>query len=126
MQDPQGRTALHVAATCGSIEVVSVICKSCTADVNPVDAYGSTPLDNAKMVADVAVVALLQEAGGLCGSDASLASRFQETRAWIQQQETRQQEHRRNEIRSELPEEHQASTAAAIAQAQKEFVQVLP
>lgn len=125
VQDPQGRTALHVAATCGAIEVVSILCKSNSANVNPVDAYASTPLDNANMVGDAAIAALLKEAGGLCGSAPILSSRLQETREWIQQQGDRQQELRRAEILSDLPEQHQAAAAAAIAHLQREFVQVL-
>eukprot|EP00892_Ulva_mutabilis_P004198 jgi/Ulvmu1/214/UM001_0218.1 len=122
-RDPQGRTALHVAATCGSIEVVSIICKLPSADINPVDGYGSTPLDNARMVGDLATAALLEESGGLPGSHESLHARVHDTKAWVQQEHKAQQQKRWREVLSALPEEQQAVAAMSVAQAQKQFVQ---
>lgn len=72
MQDSNARTALHVAATCGSLEVVSVMCKYESCCINPVDTFGDTPLDNARMADQRAVAALLEHAGALPGIDPQL------------------------------------------------------
>lgn len=125
MQDPQGRTALHVAATSGAIEVVSIICKFQPHGVNAVDAYGSTPLDNARMMQDTVIAALLEEAGAMRGTDASLHQQIHEVEEWVQKGNVEQQEKRRLEVLMALPEEQLAAAAVAVTQAQQEFVQVL-
>lgn len=73
---------------------MSIICKFEAANINPVDGYGSTPLDNAHIVGDTAVAALLEEQGGLRGSHESLLAEANETKGWVQTEHRKQQEKR--------------------------------
>lgn len=72
IQDSNARTALHVAATCGSLEVVSVMCKYENCGISPVDVFGRSPLDDARMMDNRPVASLLEQAGALSGSDPQL------------------------------------------------------
>lgn len=124
MQDSFGRTALHVAATCGAVETVSVMRKFEACDINPVDSFGHTPLDNAHMKNQRAIAALLEEAGALPGSDPSLAARAEEVREWMQTSEAERRTKRMEEVMASLPEEQAVQASTTAVQAQKQFVQV--
>lgn len=45
--DYDSRTPLHLAASEGQIEVMRYLIKKCQANVNALDRFGTTPLDNA-------------------------------------------------------------------------------
>ena len=124
VQDTFARTSLHVAATCGSIEVVSMMCKFEGVHINPVDSFGHTPLDNALMTGQRAVVALLEDVGALSGSDPSLAPKVEEVRGWMRAEETKRRANRLEEVLAGLPEEKAVQESEAIIKAQTEFVQV--
>lgn len=49
------------------------MCKYECCRINPVDTFGDTPLDNARMTDQRAVAALLEQAGALPGKDPQLA-----------------------------------------------------
>lgn len=49
------------------------MCKYESCSINPVDTFGDTPLDNARMMDQRAVASLLEQAGALSGGDPQLA-----------------------------------------------------
>jgi ankyrin repeat protein len=124
LQDSYGRTALHVAATCGSVEVVSMMCKFDACNLNPVDGFGYTRLDNARMKNQRAAAALLEEYGALPGSDPSLASAAEEVASWIHALDEERRTNRMREVLQSLPEEKAVRNSAAVVCLQKTFVQV--
>ena len=72
--DYEGRTALHVAATAGRLDVVQFLIKA-KANVNRKDNFGKTPLANAITKGHPEVVKELHDAGGELGwSEAETAS----------------------------------------------------
>jgi glutaminase len=64
--DYDGRRALHLAASHGSLKFVRTLIDH-GADVNPVDRWGSTPLDDAKRGAHQLIVEFLHERGARPG-----------------------------------------------------------
>jgi len=72
--DYDGRTAMHLAASEGKLNVVRVMVEELMADCNPVDRWGGTPLDDALRHKRDRVAKYLQEKGahkGLMSSSAS-------------------------------------------------------
>ena len=124
VQDTFARTALHVAATCGAVEVVSMMCKFEAVDINPVDSFGDTPLNNARMNGQRAVSSLLEDAGALPGSDPSLAAKAEEVREWMRTVEDERRKERLEAALAALPEALAVQASAAVVKSQKEFVQV--
>lgn len=70
--DPSGRTALHVAAMYGNLDVVRYLVKN-YAEVNAVDYLGLTPLDYAVKVNAQAVIDFLLEKDAKRGEDMELS-----------------------------------------------------
>ncbi|XP_059356431.1 glutaminase kidney isoform, mitochondrial-like isoform X2 [Carassius carassius] len=60
-RDYDSRTALHVAATEGHIEVVRFLLEACKVNPVPKDRWGNTPIDEAKHFGHHEVLALLEE-----------------------------------------------------------------
>ena len=58
-----GRAALHIASTCGHVEMVSHLLDDFKADPSATDGYGETPLDAAVRAAHMDIVNLLSSAG---------------------------------------------------------------
>ncbi|KAJ1638759.1 kinase-like domain-containing protein [Pavlovales sp. CCMP2436] len=63
--DYDRRTALHVACAEGSLEAVQVLISEAKADVNPLDRWGSTPLDEATRARHEHVAEYLSKHGAL-------------------------------------------------------------
>jgi potassium channel len=64
--DFEGRTALHIAASAGKLEVVEYLIQG-RAPINRKDSFGKTPLSNAASKSYTAVVRALRDAGGDLG-----------------------------------------------------------
>lgn len=124
LQDPDGRTALHVAASRGCLEVASTICRACGRRVNPVDVQGATPLDNARQQQCHSIVALLLECGGLPGSHPSCLAEHARVVEWARACQHARVTKRKEAILERLPERTMARTAAAINEALRDFVAV--
>lgn len=60
-RDYDSRTALHVAAAEGRIEVVRFLLEACKVNPVPKDRWGNTPIDEATYFGQHDVLALLQE-----------------------------------------------------------------
>ncbi|TRY96071.1 hypothetical protein DNTS_017230 [Danionella cerebrum] len=60
-RDYDSRTALHVAAAEGHLEVVRFLLEACKVNPGPKDRWGNTPTDEAKHFGHHEVLALLQE-----------------------------------------------------------------
>ncbi len=65
--DYDRRTAMHLAASEGLLPVVRFLVHEASADVNPTDRWGGTPLDDAVRSKHEDVVALLKASGGTRG-----------------------------------------------------------
>ena len=65
--DYDRRTAMHLAASEGLLQVVRFLVNEANADVNPTDRWGGTPLDDAVRSKHDDVVALLKASGGTRG-----------------------------------------------------------
>ncbi|KAL3159544.1 hypothetical protein ABBQ38_009960 [Trebouxia sp. C0009 RCD-2024] len=64
--DYDQRTALHVAASRGKAQVAMFLLTKCpNVDVNPLDRWGATPLQDAYLSGDQVMCALLERAGGM-------------------------------------------------------------
>lgn len=124
LQDKNGRTVLHVAATNKALEVVSMICKIKTSDVNPIDGYGNTPLDNARMVGSAPIAALLERAGAKSGSDPALATKARQCKEWVVSHTQKGMQDHLETVLSRLPEQQQAALAANAVQHLIKFIQV--
>lgn len=66
--DYDGRTALHLAASEGQFEALRYLLQL-GIDVNPLDRWGNTPLDDANRLGRATVVSLLKEYGASTQSD---------------------------------------------------------
>lgn len=66
-QDYHGRTALHLAASHGRLAVVQYLLEL-KVDVNPIDSWGNTPLDDAQREKQASIVSLLAEHGAKSGT----------------------------------------------------------
>jgi len=73
--DYDKRTALHLAASEGMLEMVRVLVREAKAEVNPVDRWGGTPFDDATRHKHDPVIAFLSKNGGKKGTrqDATIA-----------------------------------------------------
>lgn len=60
-RDYDSRTALHVAAAEGHMEVVRFLLEACKVNPGPKDRWGNTPIDEAKHFGHHDVLTLLQE-----------------------------------------------------------------
>lgn len=60
-RDYDSRTALHVAAAEGHIEVVRFLLEACKVNPGPKDRWGNTPIDEARQFGHHDVLSLLQE-----------------------------------------------------------------
>eukprot|EP00241_Pyramimonas_parkeae_P014738 CAMPEP_0114294822 /NCGR_PEP_ID=MMETSP0059-20121206/10338_1 /TAXON_ID=36894 /ORGANISM="Pyramimonas parkeae, Strain CCMP726" /LENGTH=1092 /DNA_ID=CAMNT_0001416639 /DNA_START=137 /DNA_END=3415 /DNA_ORIENTATION=+ len=85
--DYDKRTCLHLAASCGHSDVVDFLIRLGTVDLNPVDRFGGTPLDDAYRHGFVVVVTMLQTAGAKRGTDPEILAALTAT----QQVEGREQ-----------------------------------
>jgi ankyrin repeat protein len=74
VQDPYGRTPLHVAATNGALRTCDGMVSTNTHGINCVDVFGTTALDNARSRGHSAVEALILAKGGLPSSDPRIAA----------------------------------------------------
>jgi glutaminase len=63
--DYDGRTALHMAATEGHIEILQFLAKNKLKEINPTDRWGNTPLEDAQRCVFQEVVEFVKEMGGL-------------------------------------------------------------
>jgi hypothetical protein len=99
-----GRTPLHVAVSCGCLETCALVVRTCKDNLNSVDIFGQTALDNAIMVGEKAIAALLESNGGLRGDHAQLAPLHQLTLERVQREEQQHRQQRRMDIQQSLPE----------------------
>ncbi|VDP64872.1 unnamed protein product, partial [Schistosoma curassoni] len=58
--DYDGRTGLHVAASCGSLDAVKFFIEVCGVTLNSIDRWGHTPLTNAKQFGHEQIVEYLE------------------------------------------------------------------
>lgn len=100
------------------------MCKFESCDLNPVDVFRDTPLDNAYMQSHRPIAALLEDAGALSGSDPSLQAKAAEVRSWIRNMEEKRRIDRQNEVLESLPEQRVVKATTVVVRAQTEFVQV--
>ena len=63
--DYDKRTALHLAASEGHFETVRFLVDECGAEVNPIDRWGGSPLDDATRSKHALVAAFLRGRGGI-------------------------------------------------------------
>lgn len=101
-----------------------MMCNYEACDLNPVDSFGSTPLDNALMKNQRAIAALLEEAGGLSGSHPLLATKAEEEKASIRASEEERRTKRQEEVLAGLPEQTAVQDVATVVHSQTQFVQV--
>eukprot|EP00931_Biecheleriopsis_adriatica_P019379 TRINITY_DN13218_c0_g2_i1.p1 TRINITY_DN13218_c0_g2~~TRINITY_DN13218_c0_g2_i1.p1 ORF type:complete len:1356 (+),score=231.40 TRINITY_DN13218_c0_g2_i1:53-4069(+) len=80
------RTALHVAASQGFLETVVSLVEEMGASVNPVDAWGGRPLDDAMRAENYEIIEYLKSQGAECGTSAS-APRLPELERRLREQE---------------------------------------
>ena len=66
--DYDNRTALHLAAGEGHLDVVEILCKN-GADVNVMDRWGGKPLDDALQKGNAEVAKVLKRYGATCAKD---------------------------------------------------------
>lgn len=88
MQDPYGRTPLHVAAASNSIESTLLLINQ-KVNLNVLDIFGHTPLDDARRQRHAAVISVLEASGALPGTDDSLKRSIRDVREWHAQQKAR-------------------------------------
>ena len=62
--DYDGRTPIHLAASEGQLEVIEYLLEAGLKQINPVDRYANTPLDDAKRGGFEAVANFLKANGG--------------------------------------------------------------
>ena len=62
--DYDGRRPLHIAAACGSTEIIDYIIDKCNANVSVVDRFGGTPLQDAVKHNHIGAAATIRSAGG--------------------------------------------------------------
>jgi ankyrin repeat protein len=67
--DYDHRTCLHLAASVGSVSVVDLLLKKPGMELNPVDRFGGTPLDDAYRHGNRQCIFMLQLVGGKRGTD---------------------------------------------------------
>lgn len=67
--DYDGRTPLHLAASEGRGDIVSHFLGAGLTDINPIDRWGNTPLDDARRGEFDDVVKLLAGKGGKLGTE---------------------------------------------------------
>lgn len=124
VQDERGRTPVHVAASCGCLETCALIVRECKGNLNVVDVFGNTALDDALMVGERAIAALLESNGALRGGDPALEGQHARTLAWAAEQEGVRRAARRQEILESLPESRLVDAADIVNDALDRFVVV--
>lgn len=67
--DYDNRTCLHLAASVGSVSVVDLLLKVPGIELNPVDRFGGTPLDDAYRHGNRLCITVLQLVGAKRGTD---------------------------------------------------------
>jgi hypothetical protein len=102
--DHDGRTALHLSASCNQLGAIHFLLNYHTlpeyagvapCNINPIDSFGGTPLDDALRHQNEVVAILLRGHGGICRAEHSNDPAMDEAR--------RQQEHdRRVRLRAEV------------------------
>jgi ankyrin repeat protein len=101
-----------------------MMCKFESCNLNPVDGFGDTPLDNARMTNQRAVAAMLEDAGGISGSDSSLAAEAAEVQEYIRNMANTSKAIRLQELLATLPEAKAVQDSLMVVDTQKQFVQV--
>jgi hypothetical protein len=99
------------------------MCKYEACDINPVDGFGHTPLDNARMTKQRAIAALLEQAGALPGSTPELQEKASKVQSRIKASEAELRAGRIAAVLRSLPEQSIVSTLLALVAAQKSWVQ---
>jgi hypothetical protein len=89
-----------------------------------VDIFGQTALDNAIMVGEKAIAALLESNGGLRGDHAQLAPLHQLTLERVQREEQQHRQQRRMDIQQSLPERQVVEAGQLVNSAHEWFVVV--
>lgn len=124
MQDPYGRTPLHVAATVGSLRTVDSIVSHEPNSANVIDIFGCTPLDNAIQKGNQAVVAVLESAGALCGDNAAMRQAHRKIIRWAASVRQCADANQVSIALSRMPEKELEQRAADVAVALRKFVQL--
>jgi hypothetical protein len=117
-----GRTPLHVAASRGCLETCALFVRTCKSNLNSVDYFGQTALDNANMLGEKAIAALLESNGGLQGNHNS--PQHQETLHQIMNEQQNRKLRWREEVQSLLPERKVVESATLVNSALEWFVVV--
>eukprot|EP00899_Mesostigma_viride_P026615 jgi/Mesvir1/7138/Mv25133-RA.1 len=92
--DYDQRTALHLAASNGHVEVVDLLLACKGIDANPLDRLGGTPLEDALRGNHLGVADMLRAAGGKMQDDPSLADKLAQRRAFLREQKAEQSKQR--------------------------------
>lgn len=124
LQNPFGRTPLHVAATWGCVRTCDGIVEASIDGINRVDIFGQTALDCARAKRKDAAVAIILSKGGKSGDDPSLEEEHEDTRIFLERSATDQEGMRRLRVSQELPEFKAHVTIRAVQAALKEFMEV--
>jgi hypothetical protein len=124
VQDSMGRTPLHVAASRGCLETCALFVRTCNRNLNSVDYFGQTALDNANMLGEKAIAALLESNGGLQGDHHCVSPQHQETLHQIMNEQQNRKLRWREEVLSLLPERKVVESAKLVNSALEWFVVV--
>jgi hypothetical protein len=104
LQDPFGRTPLHVAASVGAVRTCDAIVTADTSGINMVDIFGTTALDNARSKKQAAVEAIVLAQGGLPGDDPRVEKEHKAVREYVERKHAVDRQQRRQRVLKELPE----------------------
>jgi glutaminase len=72
--DYDSRTALHIATCFNKLEIVPYLVSVPSININPLDRFCNTPLDDARREGLPAMASILQVHGGVSGRDATLSA----------------------------------------------------
>lgn len=70
--DYDGRTAMHLAASEGHLDILKQLVKHGLKDINPTDRWGNTPLDDAKRGVFQEVTDYIESIGGVLKGNKAL------------------------------------------------------
>jgi hypothetical protein len=125
LQDPYGRTPLHVAASSGSVRTCDGIVRATTTGINMVDVFGTTALDNGRNnTQEPAVYSLILSKGGLPGDDPRCEKEHEVVKEFAERQRLAYQEQRILKVLKELPEFKLRISLANVEAAFQKFMEV--
>lgn len=124
VQNPYGRTPLHIAASVGAVRTCDGIVAATTAGVNRTDMFGTTALDNARSKGQAAVEAIIIARGGLSGDDPRVQKEHEDVREFIETNNKHEMVRRKTRILDGLPEAKLRHTLLCVVSALQNFMEV--